>query len=382
MGGERASINNRSDLTTPDKARYDKAYTTQHAVRLEANAFSAKVTRGQPVSSHTDKAAFDAWWGVNRVGTKLRENPAVGVQLIANIGFMSQAAVDDIWSDISTGSFEEADAMLQTLQQIESRNSAILPNSLTKEQHSKYAFWKYGQHRSVPIEETITQVRNFGKEAVAGVRDARVRDYNKELTDDPDVFTREEVVDVLDLEDVSSRSVGIGMAVNDYVSLHRTFFVDGGMSWREARRAAKDLVLRSWGKNINGNAMYLPPSVTGTPKLVDPDTGEFNYFYVEQLVRDDASALGVPEEANIMLFADGQTVEEHATGAPVSYQLIYVDDEGVVRPATREVADGLDGVREEVARIEVRPTQKLIDQNENNFNLSQYPGKSFMLGVP
>ena len=328
---DRALVNRDPRFTPEDRARYNSAFVKAHEERLNADSFQDKVNEFGRVSMD-DADEYNAWYKLNDGQSLIHNEPASIIPYIAKAGYMTKEIVRDVWRTVSLDIPENADKMLQTLSLVEGVNPEVLPASLSKAQHAQYTFWKYSRTNADSIVDTITRVRAFNNDAQTAVRAARGADYNR-LAGEAEYASREELSDVIGIEDAKKDSIGIAYAQRDFLELHRMYYLNG-MEWDDAEDAAADMVKRDWGKNTDGSLMYLPPEKTGAQRLFNADTGEFDYGWVEGQLQEDVrllpSAEGIPEDSNLLLFADDQSRRERNARTSVSYLVRYTREDGVI----------------------------------------------------
>ena len=311
------------DINDRDKNKIKEAYRAHNNLRLTAAEFQEQIDNPYSVlSKGANSREMDSWWEHTRGKEGMLEDPRPYMNEFDKVGFMSDNIAKDIWSVVLSGTTDQAQMMLTALSTL--RPDTLL-NSLSNQQYDQYVFWKYNRKPASP-EEAMVALRSYNEPAQTAVRQVLESEYNKMILEE-DIGNPETIIDVLDLEDAPADSFGLPYAQRDFQSLHRQFFLRG-MDWDDAEDAAKERILKDWGRNINGTSMYLAPSAVGIPTLYDGSN--YSHSWVEPQLRRDMAALGVPNYADVRLFADESTRRLHNAGREVSYLVMYTDEAGLV----------------------------------------------------
>ena len=156
-----------------------------------------------------------------------------------------------------------------------------------------------------------------------------------------DDFSREEILETLDLEDVRPDSYGLNYAYRDYLTVHKHMFLQG-MDKSKAKDAAKDMVRRDWGKNVDGKLMYLPPEKTGVPKpcSIRSQASQITRGYFRNCRwRYRKSTLTSRPMQMCACSRMRLLVDRGAFGRPVDYLVSYVKDDGIVEFVMEKVGE-------------------------------------------
>ena len=325
--GDRARVNRDPRITIMDRNRYNEAYGQVARVKEQAADFQSKLdTHG--FASKGDAEGYNSWFSTMNGFDLMRDNPEAIIPFIERAGFMTREMTDGLWRTVSAGAPEEANKMLENIALLESNAPDTIRASLSKSQQQQYTYWKYARTRTDSMTDLITRVRGFNNEAQSAVRQTLEREYNK-LSVEAEYGNREELRDILGIEDALSTSVGIAYAERDFLELHRTFYTNG-MDWDDAEDAAVELIQRDWGRNFDGSLMYLSPEATGVKKLFNAEREEFDHEWIGKQLRGDMEAHGISIDGEPLLFADDQTRRERIAGKPVSYLVRYTREDGVI----------------------------------------------------
>ena len=316
-----ASIQTDSRITLEDKVRYTNGFNEHNERRLAARDFQTSVNDPARVITQEDADGYNAWWDREGGAGTFLNTPQLLVGAINKAGFMTPEIVKSIWSTVLSGSPEEAQKMLSSLSAL---TPEVLNASLEREQHEQFVVWKYDRRATTP-EESITMLRSMFDGAREQLRQGLEREYTR-LALEREYHRTDKIYRILDVDDAPEDSYGLRIAYEEYIQTQRELFL-GGLAWGDAEDAAAELIKREWGKNINGRAMFLPPSSIGAPKLFDIKTRKYNYDWINDDVQSLAKGL-VPEGTEVILFADDESKRLKNVNQPVSYLLRYRDESG------------------------------------------------------
>jgi len=368
---DRDEVNGDPNITVADKVRYNKTFNEHNAAVIAGHRFQDKLDATDAFITRDDEGDYDAWWQSINGAEELRTNPQNVLGAINKAGFITPAMVKDIWSVVLNGETEDATNMLTVMSAM---SPEVLATSLDESAHEQYVFWKYDRRAKTP-EDSIVMLRSFHADANEQIRRALETEYTR-LAFEESYANPDTIIDVLGLEDAPENSYGLNYAYRDFISLHRHFFLHG-MDWGDAEDAATEMVRRDWGENLNGRAMYLPPSAVGVPKLFNLDSVEFDYSWIAQDLETrllDSEKYNVVQTApgiadamrgrtisSVVLFADETTRRQHNSRQTVSYLVQYIDEQGLVQFVTENMPDG----SERVIRYVPIPTDEMV-QNQSS----------------